>query len=297
MSPPALLTDTLHEMRLRNLNLFMAMIHTSLAIATIVATNNFNIRAPVFQVVIGLNYTTDHDANIKALRDSNISSMVELFDVNLEPMEGLPIAWLTLWFFVITALAHVGAAILYRNLYMWFLRRKCNPLRWIEYSITASLMWLVLAQAFAFIDVNSLVLSTTMIALTMASGIQCEFAARPHPTEDRWTLPLWHRLTFLLPGILLYGVASLMLCIALLTGVNGKLPDFVLPTILVQLALFESFAVVILWQQFQPPSRWIYGEYVYQWLSLFSKAVLGIVLIINVLIYEDYSCVFDDASC
>ena len=95
----------------------------------------------------------------------------------------------------------------------------------------------------------------------------------------------------------MYGTASLTLCIALITGVDGTLPSFVVPTVLAQLALFESFAIVLIWQQYHPPCRWIYGEYAYQWLSLFSKALLGIVLIVNILVYEDYACVFDESSC
>ena len=296
VSPPVIPND-MHKRRLRALNLFMAGIHTLLAIVTVATTRNFNIQAPVFRVSIDLNYTMNHAEHIDSLKESNVSSLEELFDVSLIALpSGLPIAWLTLSFFVLTALAHFGAAIVYPRLYHSLLERKCNPLRWIEYSITASIMWVVLAQAFAFVDVNSLVLSTAMIALTMGSGIQCEYIARPVDAET-WNLPLWHRLSFLAPGILLYGTASLTLCIALATGVNGSLPDFVIPTVLAQLALFESFAIVLIWQQCNPPYRWIYGEYAYQWLSLFSKALLGIVLIVNVLIYEDYACVFDDSSC
>ena len=239
----------------------------------------------------------DHAANIASLQASNVSSLDEVFNVALKPLDsGLPIAWLTLAFFVLTACAHFGAAVVYPNVYVSLLERKCNPLRWIEYSITASIMWLVLAQAFAFVDVNSLVLSTGMIALTMASGLQCEYVARP-ADDLTWTTPLWHRLAVLVPGILLYGTASLTLCIAIVTGVDGTLPSFVVPTVLAQLALFESFAIVLIWQQCNPPSRWIFGEYAYQWLSLFSKALLGIVLIVNVLVYEDYACVFDESSC
>lgn len=283
-----------HESRLRRLNLFMASVHTVLAVVTVVGTRNFDLSAPVFRVAIELNYTLSHTENIEILKKYNASN---LFEVNMEPLSsGLPIAWLTLSFFVVTALAHLGAAVVYPRLYYSFIQCKCNPLRWIEYSVTASLMWLVLAQAFAFVDVNSLTLSTAMIALTMASGLQCEYVARPVDSST-WSVPLSHRLLFLLPGTLLYATASVTLCITLFVGVDGPLPDFVVPIVLAQLALFESFAAVILWQQCHPPSMWIYGEYANQWLSLFSKALLGIVLIANVLIYEEYECVLDDTAC
>ena len=83
----------------------------------------------------------------------------------------------------------------------------------------------------------------------------------------------------------------------MITSVTGDLPGFVIPAVLVTLGLFESFAVVLIVQQCMRPSNWIYGETWYLILSLLSKAFLGITLLSNVLIYEDYACVFDAASC
>lgn len=285
------------------LNLIMAAIHSGLAATTLAVTKNIHLEAPVFRVTFAINFTMDHANNVQQIeervRNGSLSAIEDVFGVDLEALDGgLPIAWLTFWFFAITAAAHAGAVLLYPAFYFSLLERKCNPLRWAEYSVTASLMWLILAQAFAFIDVNSLVLSTAMIVVTMASGLQCEYVARPSADgADSWTLPLATRLCFLLPGTLLYGTAAAMLCISMVTGVRGSLPSFVLPTVTAQLIFFGSFAVVLLWQQCNPPSRWIYGECMFQALSLLSKAVLGIVLIVNILVYEDYMCVFDDRSC
>lgn len=284
------------------LNLAMAAIHTSLAVATMALTNNVHLQAPVFRVTFAINFTMDHADNLRQVQDGarngTLMAIEDVFGVDLEALDnGLPIAWLTFWFFAITAAAHAGSVLIYSDLYFSLLERKCNPLRWAEYAVTASLMWLILAQAFAFIDVNSLVLSTAMIVVTMASGVQCEYVARPSSEGDAWTLPLATRLCFLLPGTLLYGTAAAMLCISMVTGVRGSLPAFVLPTVTAQLVFFGSFAGVLVWQQCNRPSRWIYGEYMFQALSLLSKAVLGVVLIVNILVYEDYMCVFDDRSC
>jgi hypothetical protein len=273
----------------------MACLHGLLAIVTVTSTRNMNLQAPVFQTVLYLNYTTDHSKNIEQLKQSNATSLWDVYDVRLEPLSaGMPIAWLTFAFFAVTCAAHFGASVVYPSLYFSLLERKCNPLRWVEYAITASIMWLILAQAFAFVEMNALVLSTTMTAVTIASGAQCEFVARPHPEKDCWAIPLVYRLLFMLPGIVLFTSASIMLCIALFAGVRGDLPSFLLPVVLFQLAVFESFASVLFWQQLNPPSRWIYGEYAYQALSLLSKAVLGIVLIVNLLIFDEYVCVFED---
>ena len=281
----------------------MGLLHTCLAVATVAVTQDMNLAAPVFRMTVDVqDYTMDHAANVAILEErvanGSLATMHDAFQVALEPLpSGLPIAWLTLWFFLLTAASHFGAAFVYPTLYVSFLKNKRNPLRWIEYAITASLMWLVLAHAFAFVDVNALVLSTAMIATTMASGWHCECVARPHPHDDAWTLPLATRLVPLVPGIVLYGTAALTLCISMWTGVEGELPAFVVPTVLVTLGLFESFVIVILWQQCHPPSKWILGEDAFQTLSLVSKALLGIVLMVNVLAYEDYACVFAPSSC
>ena len=158
-------------------------------------------------------------------------------------------------------------------------------------------MWLIFAHMFAFVDLNSLILSTTMICVTMFSAIQCEFVSRPDIEKDDWTLPLITRLAFLCPGLVLYGTPAILLCISLLTNVNGTLPAFVIPSVISLLGLYESFAIVLIWQQCNPPSRWIYGEYAYQVLSLVSKALLGLVLIFNIFIYEDYACIFESEFC
>lgn len=291
-----------NDVMLRRVNVAMALLHTCLAGVTLAFTKDPNIDAPVFRVSINLTYTTDHSTNIEQVREDfsngTVASLTDLFGIDIVPLsQGLPIAWLTFCFFTITALAHAGAGLIYPETYLGFLRRKCNPLRWIEYSITATLMWLILAQAFALVEANSLILSAAMIATTMASGMQCEYVARPRPNEDAWAVPLSERLAFLIPGSVLYGTAAATLCTSMITNVIGSLPSFVLPTIIVQLFLFASFAGVVVWQQCHPPSRWIYGEYAFQSLSLVSKAVLGIVLIVNILLYEDYACIFDSASC
>jgi uncharacterized membrane protein len=204
---------------------------------------------------------------------------------------------LTFFFFAITAFFHFGSGILWYQFYLKSLNNHFNWLRWFEYSITAPLMWLVIAQSFAFIEVTQLVLSTSMIAVTMASGITVDWIARPDLQSDKWTVPLLTRLAFLLPGILLYGSASLTLLISMITNIDGELPSYVIPVVIITLGLFECFAIVLIVQQLRPPSKWINGEYWYLGLSLVSKATLGITLIANVLIYEQYACIFDTKSC
>ena len=297
---PSILTSyDKHRYRLKRLNLTMSILHATLAVVTLVTPKRLSLDAPVFRFTIDLNYTIDHSENIASISaNEDITSVVDAFGVKLKALDsGLPLVWLTFCFFTLTSFFHFFVSVLIPKTYFFCLDHKCNPFRWIEYSITASLMWLIFAHMFAFVDLNSLILSTTMICVTMFSGIQCEFVARPDVEKDDWTLPLITRLAFLLPGLVLYGTPAILLCISLLTNINGTLPAFVIPSVISLLGLYESFAIVFIWQQCNPPSRWIYGEYAYQVLSLMSKALLGLVLIFNIFIYEDYACIFESEFC
>lgn len=298
-SPPRQSEDRIDALTIANA--VLSVLHSALAIATGLSTKNPDLRAPVFRIAIGLNFTMEHEAALeeisKRVNASELTGLDDLFGAHVEPVNGLPIASLAISFFAVTALFHAGAATLWARPYRDWLARKANPLRWIEYAITAPLMWLILAQAFGLVSRASLTLSAAMIAVTMASGMQTEFVARPAADGvDAWSQPLFVRLAFMAPGALLFGAAAAVV-VASLGNIQGDLPSFIVPVVVAQLLLFSSFAGVLAWQQCHPPSMWIYGEYAFQALSLVSKAVLGIVLIVNVLIYEQYACIFDDASC
>ena len=100
----------------------------------------------------------------------------------------------------------------------------------------------------------------------------------------------------MLPGGLLFPAAVIVLVHTMLTAIQGELPAFVVPVVVAQMVLFGSFGLVLLWQQLNRPSRWIYGEYAFQVLSLASKALLGVVLVVNVLVFDQYDCIFRGES-
>ena len=285
---------------LRIWNVMMGCVHFGLFLVTLLSTNNILLQAPLYRITFGLNYTLDYEEAANDLRlqvEKNNLTMTEHFRLNVEGAGGLSIGVLTLLFFGITSFFHFGAAFFWNGYYNMFMSMKMNPIRWFEYAITAPMMWIILAQTFGFIDVASLALSTVMIVVTMFSGFQTELISRPSLVSDEWVFSLYRRLSFMIPGAILFTSAVIVLIFTMLTTVKSELPSFVIPIVLVQFLLFDSFAGVLLWQQCSRPSRWIYGEYAFQFLSLFSKALLGIVLIFNVLIYEEYICVFDNEQC
>lgn len=75
-------------------------------------------------------------------------------------------------------------------------------------------------------------------------------------------------------------------------------PDFVYAIIVSQLLLFSCFGItqfVLLWRV-DGPSVYYWGEVSYQVLSLLAKGILGLLLMINVLIFDSFDEALADAS-
>ena len=81
-------------------------------------------------------------------------------------------------FFAITSAFHFMYAIGYRGWYKNFIDQGWNPVRWIEYSVTASIMAMILALSATIADVMQLVLIATMVASIMLLGSVIEFCVR-----------------------------------------------------------------------------------------------------------------------
>jgi hypothetical protein len=110
-----------------------------------------------------------------------------------------------------------------------------------------------------------------------------------------------HRLTPHLFGYIPYAFAWTPLLHQFLHSVSNAEqgpPDFVYAIIYSQIALFSSFGVtqfVSLWRN-DGPSVYYYNELSYAVLSLCAKGVLGLILMINVLVYDSFDAAVADAQ-
>ncbi len=104
---------------------------------------------------------------------------------------GMPVNFqvLTAWFFGLSALFHsfpvfFGSFDISINYYWKQIDCAFCPWRWIEYTLSASVMFLALQLAIGLREQNALALSFVLMAGTMLCGLLTEFVSRPAARED-----------------------------------------------------------------------------------------------------------------
>ena len=70
---------------------------------------------------------------------------IGLFLISVSPWYLLPLAWFIASFFLMSAIAHASAGWFLRGRYEAWLARGMNPLRWVEYAFSSTVMILAIA--------------------------------------------------------------------------------------------------------------------------------------------------------
>jgi len=234
----------------------MAIIHGAQAVAVIVLS-----RATQFPVTT--NYlTTDPVAS----SDSDpvlVSATRTLFDVNL--------AYVVAAFFIMSAIAHLVIATVYRNRYEAGLKQGINKARWIEYGFSASTMMVGIAMLSGVSDISTLVLIFVATMVMNLLGLVMELHNQL-TSKTNWT-------SFIVGSI--SGIAPWIAVGAYLAGANqygeGDIPSFVYWIYASIFVFFSSFALNM-YLQYKKTGRWadyLYGERVYMILSLVAKSALA----------------------
>jgi hypothetical protein len=162
------------------------------------------------------------------------------------------------------------------GVYRWYERLiddNRNYLRWIEYSVSAAIMMVLIARFTGITDLAALMgifgLTTSMILF----GLLME--RQQHPGSADWSA-FWF-------GSLAGAVPWVAVVIYLVNGASP--PGFVYAIVVVQFAFFFSFAVNMA-LQYRRVGRWRdyrFGEVAYTFLSLGAKSVLAWLVFANVL--------------
>jgi hypothetical protein len=210
---------------------------------------------------------------------------------------GMSVAWLTVSFFLLSAAAH-GIVVVFNapcwwpqtggcvNWYFVWIDRCMNPLRWVEYSFSASVMMVTIAYTSGIRSVYLLSCLTVLTFVTMTYGWFTEDLSRPD-RDDKWKRGRWHRMVPHFLGWAPYGAAWAILLHSFYWNtrdVRDQMPSFVEPLVWVQFSLFTCFAVVQIVQQCVQPRDYFAGEIAYCVLSLAAKGSLGGMLIANTLL-------------
>ena len=246
MTEPALAPRT--QRRLRGSNAVAALLHAVQAVAVFALATDFAL--PVTGTYLaGPPGTPPQDA-------------VTLFDIPT----GLAVAA----FLALSALAHLLVCTARWRRYVADIARHRNPARWVEYSLSSSIMIVLIAQLVGISDVAALLAVFGVNAAMIFFGWLQEKYQEPGGGG-------WLPFTF---GCLAGIVPWLAIAIYILapgSTSNASPPGFVYG-ILVSLFVFFNVFALNQWLQYRAQGRWSdykYGEYAYIILSLTAKSALA----------------------
>jgi hypothetical protein len=234
--------------RLRRANLAAAALHTVQAVAVVALASDFALPVTA-SYLAGPPGTTPED-------------QVVLFDIPT----GLAVAG----FLALSAVAHLLVATVWWRRYLADLGRQRNPARWMEYSLSSSLMIVLIAQLVGISDVAALVALFGVNAAMILFGWLQEHFERPG--GGGW-LPFGFGCV---AGVVPWVAITIYLLSPGSTS-DASAPGFVYG-IFVSLFVFFNIFALNQWLQYRATGRWrdyLFGERVYIVLSLTAKSALA----------------------
>lgn len=242
---------------LRKFNLIMAALHAlqALAIALIADPDkaNFPINASYLTLKPG---STEQNPVL-------ISGSSAVFTLNL--------ATLVIVFLLLSSLAHLLIATVYRKKYEANLKKGMNKARWYEYSLSASTMLVAIALLTGIYDLGTLLMIFGLTAIMNLMGLAMEVY-----NQGREKVSWLAYNIGCLAGIIPWIVIGMMFWAGNKYGV-GDPPTFVY-FIYVSLFLFFNCFAINMVLQYKKIGKWenyLYGERAYIILSLLAKSALA----------------------
>jgi hypothetical protein len=195
------------------------------------------------------------------------------FDVPLGPAVAL--------FLFLAAFDHLLMAA--PGVHEWYLGKlahKRNDARWIEYSISASLMIVLIAMICGITDIGALLAIAGVNACMLFFGLLQEVVSKPGDARVNWMPFIYGCFAGAVPW------AIILLAIAGAEDRGAGPPGFVYGIIVSLFICFNSFAVnmVLQYRQTGPWRSYLFGEGAYIVLSLVAKSLLAWQVFANVLV-------------
>ncbi len=177
------------------------------------------------------------------------------------------IGWAVALFLGLAALDHLITATVARETYESDLRRGINRFRWVEYSVSATLMILLIGFYSGITGISAAIaVAGANVGMILFGWLQERM--NPPGRTSTTMLPFWF-------GTLV-GIAP-WVAIAVNTLSAEAVPGFVYGIVVAQLVFFFSFGLNQ-WLQYRGVGRWsdyAFGEKAYLVLSLVAKSVLA----------------------
>lgn len=230
---------------LRNRNLGLTILHLAQAALIVVLAGDF-----------AISVTSTFPEGPPGTPQSAPSSLFEV-----------PIGWATALFLVLAAVDHLVTATVGRDVYERDLKRGINRFRWIEYSLSATLMVILISMFSGITGIDALIaIAGANVAMILFGWLQ--ESINPPGREKTNMKPFWFG-----------ALAGLAPWVAIAVNVVGAetVPGFVYGIVVAQFLFFFSFGLNQ-WLQYRGVSRWTdyaFGEKGYLVLSLVAKSVLA----------------------
>lgn len=232
------------------LNAVAAVLHLAQAVAVVLLSRDFTLP-------ITANFL-EFDPQTQTLAPAS----TVLFDLSLP--------WLVASFFFLSALAHAVIVTVYRDRYAKGLQQGINRARWIEYSLSASVMMVAIGLLVGIYDLASLIALFGLVAVMNLCGLIMEL--HNQTTQRTNWISYW-------VGCLAGLIPWVMVAIYLWAGAeNGSAaPDFVYWIFVSIFVFFNCFALnmVLQYKKIGPWRDYLYGERAYVILSLVAKSALA----------------------
>lgn len=236
--------------KLHRFNLIMAFLHAIQGVAILLLSTDF--RLPVTSSFLTFNVAS------------------QTLEPASEQLFTVPLAWLIAGFLFISAFAHLIIATVYRKTYEANLAQGMNKARWVEYSVSASVMMVAIAMLVGVYDLGSLIAIFVAVAVMNLCGLIME--VHNQTTKKTNWLSYW---VGCLSGIVPWIIVALYFYFS---AQNGSAPPTFVYWIFVSIfAFFNCFAInmVLQYKKIGTWKDYLYGERVYIILSLVAKSALA----------------------
>jgi Heliorhodopsin len=224
---------------------------------------------------------TTKNISVKNLRKLNLIAAglhllqgVAVASQNLEPARTmlfhLSLPWLVAIFFFLSACFHLVIATVYNRRYNQNLRLGINKARWLEYSLSASIMMVAIAMLVGVYDLSSLAMVFVLIAIMNLMGLMMEIHNQTTQTTS-W-LSYW---IGCLAGVVPWLVVAFYMWLGAHEG--SRAPTFVYWIFVSIFLFFSCFAanMALQYKKIGPWRDYLYGERAYIILSLVAKSLLA----------------------
>ena len=188
----------------------------------------------------------------------------------------IPLAWFIASFLAMSAIAHAVAGWPLRARYESWLARGMNPLRWVEYAFSSTVMIVAIAYLSYITDVPALVAIAGCNVAMILFGWSMEAANEGRRDHPDWKHFIFGCIAGIAPWI---GIFSILLAFGAQAGLpaGAGIPAFVYVIVGTLFVSFNVFAVVMV-LQYRRIGRWrdyLVGEKTYMVMSLVAKSLLA----------------------